>query len=171
MRQRLLFFRKMPPPQYRTAFSAFWRARNQAVGSSVGESFINVASRVTASSLLEMDDQIEGYGNMLTLQKREKIDITTLDITIPATESVLILKLDVQGFELEVLRGGTQTLARTKVIVLEINNHEGYKNAPTYYEIDAFLRERGFQLFDLLPSERVNGKLQDWDAIYVNQKF
>ncbi len=151
--------------------TAQWRPKNQAVGSSVGESFINVASRVTASSLLEMDDQIEGYGDMLKLQKREKIEVTTLDVAIPAHEKVLILKLDVQGFELEVLRGGIETLDRTKVIVLEINNHDGYKNAPTYYEIDIFLREKGFQLFDLLPSERVNGKLQDWDAIYVNQKF
>jgi FkbM family methyltransferase len=147
--------------------TANWRTRNQAVGSSVGESYINVASRVTASSLLEMDDQIEGYGSMLQLQKREKIDITTLDHSIAPTEKVLILKLDVQGFELEVLRGGAQTLARTSVIVLEINNHEGYKNAPTYYEIDEFLRQAGFQLHDLLPSARVNGKLQDWDAIYV----
>lgn len=147
-----------------------WRLVNKAVGSTVGETFINVASRVTASSLLEMNADDEGYGNLLVLEKREAIQLTTLDAEIPSNLPILILKMDVQGFELEVLKGATDTLKRTKIIVLEINNHDGYKNAPTYFEIDDFLRQANFQLYDLLPTARINNKLQDWDAIYVKKQ-
>jgi hypothetical protein len=62
-------------------------------------------------------------------------------------------------------------LVRTKVIVLEINNHQGFKDAPTYFEIDNFLRAQNFQLYDILPNYRQNGKLLDWDSIYVNSKM
>ena len=79
--------------------------------------------------------------------------------------------MDVQGFELEVLKGATKTLKNTKVIVLEINNHDGYKGSPTYFEIDDFLRNKNFELYDLLASNRVKNKLQDWDAIYVNKNL
>jgi FkbM family methyltransferase len=144
-----------------------WRLVNKAVGSSVGETFINIASHVTASSLLEMNADAEGYGNLLVTEKKEAIKVTTLDAEIPNNTPISILKMDVQGFELEVLKGAKETLKRTEIVILEINNHDGYKNAPTYFELDAFLREANFQLHDLLPNVRINGKLQDWDAIYV----
>jgi FkbM family methyltransferase len=144
-----------------------WRLVNKAVGSSVGETFINIASHVTASSLLEMNADAEGYGNLLVTEKKEAIKVTTLDAEIPNNMPISILKMDVQGFELEVLKGATETLKRTEIVILEINNHDGYKNAPTYFELDEFLRQANFQLHDLLPNVRINGKLQDWDAIYV----
>lgn len=146
-----------------------WNIIHKAVGNQVGTTFINVAQRVTASSLLDMNANAEGYGDMLQLQNREAIEVTTLDREIALEVPVLILKMDVQGFELEVLRGGIETLKRTHIVIVEINNHDGYKNAPTYYEIDDFLRQNGFVLQDLLPNIRVNGKLQDWDAIYIKK--
>ncbi len=146
-----------------------WQLINKAVGSQIGTTEINISERITASSLLEMDSNIGGvYGDMLKTQRKETIEITTLDAALPANKSVDIIKMDVQGFEMEVLKGAENTLIRTKVIVLEINNHDGYRGGPTYFEIDAYLRQRNFQLFDLLPNLRDEGKLLDWDAIYVN---
>ncbi len=149
-----------------------WQLVNKAVGSTIGTTEINIAGRVTASSLLEMGGDTEGYyGEVLKTQRRETIEITTLDTALPKDKSVDILKMDVQGFELEVLRGATETLVRTHVIVLEINNHDGFKGAPTYFEIDDFMRNNNFELFDLLPNYREAGKLYDWDAIYVNKSL
>ncbi len=153
-----------------TARTKYWQLINKAVGSQIGTTEINISERLTASSLLEMDANIGGvYGDMLKTQRKETIEITTLDVSLPANKAVDILKMDVQGFEMEVLKGAVQTLIRTKVIVLEINNHDGYRGSPTYFEIDDYLRQRNFQLFDLLPNLREEGKLLDWDAIYVNK--
>jgi FkbM family methyltransferase len=147
-----------------------WNLVNKAVGAEIGTTTINVANRVTASSLLELNPETEShYADMLTLKGKETIQITTLDTEIPHDKTINVLKIDVQGFELEVLKGGSETLYRTKVIVLEVNNHTGYKGAPSYFEIDSFIRDKGFELYDILPSARVKNKLQDWDAIYVNK--
>lgn len=150
---------------------ANWILVNKAVGSEITSTYINVSNYLTASSLLEMNSENESYKEQLHSIGKQLIDVTTLDAEIPENTPVLILKMDVQGFELEVLKGASETLKNTKVIVLEINNHDGYKGSPTYFEIDDFLRNKNFELYDLLASNRVQNKLQDWDAIYVNKNL
>lgn len=147
-----------------------WHLFNVAIGSQIGSTIINIAERITASSILEMVENNDGYyGEILKKQRQETIELTTLDIVLPKNKPIDILKMDVQGFEMEVLKGSNETLKRTKVIVLEVNNHNGFKGAPTYFEIDNFMRQHDFELFDLLPNYRESGKLLDWDAIYVNK--
>jgi FkbM family methyltransferase len=150
-----------------------WILYNKAAGNTIEKREINLAKRITASSLLELkSDEIEGhYGEFIEEVGKEEIFLTTIDSEIDKSKIVNILKIDVQGYELEVLKGATNTLVRTKVIVLEINNHQGFKDAPTYFEIDNFLRAQNFQLYDILPNYRQNGKLLDWDSIYVNSKM
>lgn len=150
-----------------------WQLINKAVGSNPTTTQINIAKRITASSLLPFthDEDIKGgyYDTVLQTERLETIEVTTLDHEIPKNAVIDVLKIDVQGFELEVLRGGIETLKRTRVIVLEVNNHTTFKGAPTYFELDEFFRKQGFILFDLLPSHHEQHKLLDWDAIYVNQ--
>jgi FkbM family methyltransferase len=149
-----------------------WVLFNKAVGSSSGTSTINVAKRSTASSLLQLDNKNSvAYQDVLQLQNTETIQITTIDTEVASNLYVEVMKLDVQGFELEVLKGAINTLPRTKVVVLEVNNHGGFVGAPTYYELDEFLRQQGFLLYDLYPAQRKDGLLLDWDAIYVNQQY
>lgn len=151
-----------------------WHLITKAAGSQIGTSHINIAQRVTASSLLELDTNNLGegsYKDVLAFKNVEEISLTTLDSEISSEAIIEVLKMDVQGYELEVLKGASSTLARTKVIVFEVNNHQGFKNAPTYFDIDSFLRLHNFVLYDMYPNHRENGKLMDWDSIYVNQKF
>lgn len=153
--------------------TAQWQLVNKACGSQIGTTHINIAGRVTASSLLDLDaTQVEGsYIDVLQTQRTETIALTMLDVEIPKNKVVDVLKMDVQGFELEVLKGAMSILPNIKVIVLEINNHQGFKNAPTYYEIDAFLRLNNFEFYDHFAGHRENGKLWDWDVVYVNRAF
>ncbi len=145
-----------------------WILVNKAVGNEIGESVIHIADRVTSSSLLKLNDKTDAYGDSLVLKGTEKIQVTTLDAEIPAGTPVLILKLDVQGFELEALKGAASTLKRTQIVVLEINNYDGFEGSPTYFELDDYLRSYNFSLYDIIPSKRHEGKLLDWDAIYLN---
>ncbi len=163
-------FKFIESSKYRTAN---WKIHNKAAGSKTEEKIIQIADRITASSLLELNaDKIGGdYGKALKKVDTQTISVTTIDDEIAPTSLVDIMKLDVQGYELEVLKGATQTLKNTKVIVFEVNNHSGFKNAPTYFELDEFLRNRNFELFDILPNKRQNLKLLDWDTIYVNKSL
>ena len=61
----------------------------------------------------------------------------------------LLLKLDVQGYELQVLAGAEKILERTEVILAEVALLEYNKGAPLMVEVIGFLAERGFVPFDI----------------------
>jgi hypothetical protein len=59
------------------------------------------------------------------------------------------LKLDVQGAELEVLAGATETLKRCKVVQVEVSFRRVYEKAPLAHEIIRFFTEQGFRIYDI----------------------
>lgn len=135
---------------------------------------IHHAERITSSSLFplynEKKDSI--FSTLLNEKKSSQIPVTTIDAVVNPRVDVGIVKLDVQGYELKVLNGAIQTLAKTAFVVTEVNNHNGYVGAPKYFEIDAFLRDHRFTLFDIFPSTKDhNGQLKEWDAIYINSSL
>lgn len=146
---------------------------NKALGAISGETRINILNRITSSSLLNVSNNIDDpfFAESLREQMTEDIQISTLDQEIPVDLKVSIIKIDVQGYELEVLKGGIETLKRTDFIVLEMQNHFYYKNAPLYFELDNFLRHQQFICWDIIPSIRKNYKLMEWDAIFVSDRF
>ena len=83
------------------------------------------------------------------------LPVVTLDATIaglriaPRVRAPILLKLDVQGYEREVLRGGSATLAAAEVVAMELSMQRLNEGAPLAHEMVAFLAERGFQLFDV----------------------
>ncbi|HEX7663256.1 MAG TPA: FkbM family methyltransferase [Polyangiaceae bacterium] len=68
-------------------------------------------------------------------------DVVTSDMTGP----IAGMKLDIEGFELEALRGAESFLARPEVILFcELNEKMLRKAGASVDEVVAFLRERGF---------------------------
>jgi FkbM family methyltransferase len=59
------------------------------------------------------------------------------------------LKLDVQGYELEVLRGGELALASAEAVLMEVNLLGILDGAPLFHEATQFMSERGFQVYDI----------------------
>jgi FkbM family methyltransferase len=143
-------------------------AINKAVGNFSGISKIKVLNQISSSSLLEINNEYSSETAVSEFHKIgvEEILIDTLDNLIPKDDGVLILKIDVQGYEMEVLKGAEKTLSKTQIILIEVSNHEGYINSSKYYEIDAYLRSKEFILFDIFPSIHEYDKLLEWDTIY-----
>ena len=79
------------------------------------------------------------------------LEMTTLDAVSEAvtSEGPLMLKVDVQGYELEVLRGGARTLARADVVLLEVSLLEYNQGAPLMPEVVAFMNSAGFVPYDV----------------------
>lgn len=91
------------------------------------------------------------------------------------------LKLDVQGAELDCLRGATRLLKDVLLIQCEVEFIEIYEKQPLFADVDSFLRAHGFMLHTAaLPSGRCywpfvfnnqpnsNGSQHMWtDAIYI----
>ena len=72
------------------------------------------------------------------------LEVKTLDSF--QIEGPNVLVLDVQGFELEVLRGSVETLKKIDHIFCEINGVEMYEGCPTLSDLCEFLIQHGFIL-------------------------
>ena len=80
------------------------------------------------------------------------------NVKFPSTEEVEVhlldeydckdynfINMDVQGYELEVLKGSSKTLNFVDYILCEVNRAELYKGCPMVEEIDSYLSQFGFK--------------------------
>ncbi len=79
----------------------------------------------------------------------EQVERTTLDSLKDALPQIDYLQIDVQGAELQVLRGAETVLRNVGVIELEVRFYPLYEHEPLFPEVHAFLNERGFILFQM----------------------
>ena len=95
----------------------------------------------------------------------EDVEVHLLDDYLPNIKDYNFINMDVQGFELEVLKGGTKVLEQVNYVYCEVNRDEVYENNAYVEEIDEFLAGYGM--------ERVE---TDWagdiwgDALYIKTK-
>jgi FkbM family methyltransferase len=80
------------------------------------------------------------------------------------------IKLDVQGAELDVLRGGPRTLNDAEAVLLEASFLDYNKGAPQFAEAVAFLNANGFIVFDILDCFRTTRDvLFQGDILFVRK--
>ncbi len=99
---------------------------------------------------------------------------TTLDRTISTIyggRAPELLKLDVQGFELEVLKGCTASIDRVRVVLTELSLLDLHENVPLLHEIVGWLAERGFVAYDICGQTRrpLDNALWQADMIFVRK--
>jgi FkbM family methyltransferase len=60
----------------------------------------------------------------------------------------ILLKLDVQGFEVQVLRGGPNILRQAELVVMEVSTLPFNENAPLFAEVVGFMADSGYVVYD-----------------------
>jgi len=88
-------------------------------------------------------------GGNFHVEKTETIETVRLDDIKPALQ-VDFLKVDAQGYELEIMRHGAATLANTLVIECEVEFVPLYREQPLLGDVQCFLRDQGFMLHKLI---------------------
>lgn len=83
--------------------------------------------------------------------------------------SPLFLKIDVQGAELHVLRGGLKTLARCEVVQLEVAMLQYNKGAPLLPEVVAFMAEHDFLPTEVSGFSRPKNYLVQIDLLFARR--
>lgn len=121
---------------------------NYALGASSGMTEINVSAYVGSSSILAFAEAQERIYPGTSVARREQIQVHTLAEIADAlpVEGRTLLKLDVQGFELEVLKGAEPVLSRVGHVYLEGSFVELYEGQALAGEIVAWLAQRGLCL-------------------------
>ena len=121
---------------------------NLALGSSICSKEFLITSRMDSSSFLKVVSNTNKSKNYSVIEKRD-IKVSTLD-EIFLNEKIshpILIKMDVQGYELEVLKGAKNLLKKTDYLLLEVSENEMYQNQPTEKIIIEYLKELNFEIF------------------------
>ena len=152
-----------------------WAHRQRAVGDRAGRTEIHVSGNDGfSSSIREMASAHEAADPSSAYVGSETVDVTTLDELsgeVLDSTSRVFLKVDTQGYESEVIAGGTATLARCHLVELELGLVELYKGQALFGELVQRMEEEGFSLTDLEPGFRdlQTGQLLQVDALFLRR--
>lgn len=118
-----------------------------ALGRSAGPAILHVAAREDSSSLREISDrQVREFPGTDRVGQLE-VEVSTLDVQMDAsTQSTRLLKVDVQGFELEVLEGAGDALSMIDEALIECSFIELYEGQALAGQVVGFMNERGYEL-------------------------
>ena len=114
-------------------------------GACPGELILTIWDDLAGSSFLPPEsEKLQGAG------KQRRVPIITINSLIEngAIPMPQLVKLDIQGFELEALRGGQLLFGSTEVFILESSLFRFIKGWPLLHEVIAFMADRGYFVYD-----------------------
>jgi len=102
-------------------------------------------------------------------RKGETRHLRTLDSLLNRVGRPCFLKIDAQGYELEILQGAAETLQQTDAVLLEVALIEINEGAPLLHEVISFMHCAGFVAYDIVEFHRrpLDRALNQIDIIFV----
>jgi len=144
-----------------------------ALGREQGRAKLNRLASAASSTLLEPAAHLESeYRRDMSIFEAIDVEIRTLDDILEECEitNIDLMKIDVEGYELEVFAGGTMALRRTSLIVVEAAFFEAQKGRPLFKDIYEYLAEKGFELIGTHGfSCNPEGLPLHCDAVFINK--
>jgi FkbM family methyltransferase len=116
-----------------------------------------------SSSFLKPEKHLSLYPGIIFEQTEEEFEVYRMDDVVENKSQYNFLNMDVQGFELEVLKGGYETLKHIEIIICEVNRDEVYEHNAHIDDISKFLK--GFKCVE------INWLGELWgDACYIRDR-
>lgn len=145
-----------------------------ALSDQEGEVEFHEAGNSASSSLLVMTDHHLAAAPHTKTIKTHRVPIKRLDDVLSSMPQVrdIYLKIDVQGAEKMVLDGASEALkAQVKGVQIEMSIKELYQGQALSTDLDMYLREKGFELWDIIPGFRdpITLRMLQYDGVYFKR--
>ena len=123
-----------------------------------------ITKRKDSSSILEPIENDKVY----SVTSKEKIKIKRFDETVNILKlnKRILVKLDIQGYELEALKGFGKYINYVDYILAEVSFQEAYKNQVFANEIIDFLENRNFVVIKKNNATRFKNKIFQQDILF-----
>lgn len=137
--------------------------------------FVNEST--AANSLFESNSEVVRATGLTALQNVGSVPVETIKLDDFCAEqeinTVDILKLDIQGGELEALRGAEALLQREAISLIysEVEFVPFYQGQPLFHDISSHLAKSGFRFLNLFNVRRQNGQMLWGDAIFIGPRL
>lgn len=120
-----------------------------ALSSNCGKTHLHLSHELDVSaSLIRRVDSSFADRAYSTIQ----VSTVTIDSLIPSHQIVHFLKMDLEGSELDALKGASRTLDENRIKFIAFEFGSAHLNARTYFhDFWTFLNPRGFRFFRILP--------------------
>lgn len=154
-----------------------WALAACALGAQPARAILNVMQGHELSSLLPpsnaASDRLDTFNQV---QQQVEVEVSTLGRLLrvhPLAQGArnIYLKLDVQGYELQVLHGAEDGLSRIVALQAEASVIPLYEGAPIYYEMMRDIDAMGFQL-SFIPAHNYTQipDMIDFDCHFVSRR-
>jgi len=166
-----------PQPGEAAIYRRIWRGdalvtlHELALGDHPGEADLHISRRRDSSSLLPIGEMQAKLFPSTEEVGIHRVKVVTLDSVGAAWQEArrILLKLDVQGFELSVLRGATNILRQCAFVYAECSQIPLYTGQALYPEVASFLSEHGFRPVRRINEQHDHGRLIQADHLFARQ--
>lgn len=125
-----------------------------AATATTGTGTLHLTADADSSSLFALDQQHRVFAGTHEVGT-EQVTTSALDDVLPSGfVRPALLKIDVQGAEIEVLRGATRTLAEVDEVLVEVSFRPLYRDQARADEVVGYLLDRGFVVAAEYPAGR-----------------
>jgi FkbM family methyltransferase len=161
----------LPTLRARAARDERWQVVASAIGATTSSAVLKLSKNEQSSSLLPMlARHLQSAPKSFNIGS-QVVSVLTVDDLVDglSLESPIAVKIDTQGYELEVLRGAKSVLGVIAVVELELSLVPLYEGGPLYDEILEAMWDRGFRLCDVdrAHADAATGELLQFNGLFI----
>lgn len=158
--------------QQRVSRDPLWQARQVALGDQEGELALNISEESRFSSMLPVLTETVDRSATFRYSCKETVSVHRLDdIAAEFPRERLAVKIDVQGFERQVLDGAPDVLARVQVVEMEMTAHPVYDGQMLVLESMQRMADAGLvlSLTENIYVDIESGRSLQFNGIFVRE--
>jgi FkbM family methyltransferase len=147
-----------------------WRGYHVGLGNEDTLATFNLNSYSALSSFLVPKTRMPKTVNSCEIQIKP-LDSFLDEILTLVSEPRIFLKMDTQGYDIEVVKGATKCLDKILCLQSEVAVQTNYDNMPSYLDSLRYYESLGFQLLDLVAVNRLpEGAVAEYDCLMERSK-